>query len=97
MYGLEPYQMLVAGVFIELTLCAEVVAFFPTLFEAQRTQGPVDGFSVLLALQDLINAYSDTRFALAMRREMDIVKSWPHNGSSVPLAKKFFEDLFALE
>jgi len=97
MYRLEPYHMLVVGVFIMLTLCAEVMAFFSMLIEAQRAQGLLDVFAVLLVLQDLVDAYHNTRSALPMRNEMDSVKSRPHNGSSVPLAKKFSEDFFWLE
>ena len=96
-YGLESYQMLASGVSIKSTLCAEVAALFSTLFEARRARGLLDGFAVLLALQDLVDAYHDTRSSLTMHREIDSIKSWPHNGSSTPLAKNFFEDLFARE
>jgi len=92
--------MLAVGVFIESTLCTEVAAFISTLFEACRARGLLDGFAVLLALQDLVDTYHDTRPALTMRCEIDSIKSWPHNGSSVPLAKFFevlFEDLFVRE
>jgi len=97
MYWLEACWMLAVGVFIESTLCAEVAALFSTLFEARRARGLLDGFAVLLALQDLVDAYHDTRSSLTMHREIDSIKSWPHNGSSTPLAKNFFEDLFARE
>ena len=100
-YGLESYQTLASDVSIKSTLCAEVAALFSMLFEAQRARGLLDCFSVLLALQDLVDAYRDTRFALTMRREMDsinfAIKLWPHNGTCLPLARKYFEDLFALK
>jgi len=96
-YGLESYQMLASGVSIKSTLCAEVAALFSMLFDAQRARGLLDGFSVLLALQDVVDAYRNTRFALTMRCEMDSMKLWPHNGTSLPLARKYFEDLFALK
>jgi len=84
-------------VFIESTLCAEVASLFSTLFEACRARGLLDGFPVLQALQDLVDAYCDSRSALTIQWEMDNIKSWPHSGSSVSLARKFFQDLFARE
>jgi len=57
----------------------------------------LDGFPVLLALQDLVDAYRDSRSALTMQREKDNIKSWPHSGSSVALPRKFFHDFFARE
>jgi len=32
-----------------------------------------------------------------MQLEKDNIKSWPHGGSSVALARKFFHDFFARE
>jgi len=97
MFGLLTYQQLAAGIFIESTLCAEVASVFSTLFEARWARGLLDGFPVLQALQDLVDAYRNSRSALTMRREMDNIKLLPHSSSSVALARKFFQDLFVRE
>jgi len=46
---------------------------------------------------DLVDAYRDSRSALTMQREKDNITSWPHSGSSVALAQKFFLNFFARE
>jgi len=56
--------MLAAGVFIESTLCSKVASLFSSLFDIRRKCGLLDGFPVLLALQDLVGAYRDSRSAL---------------------------------
>jgi len=95
MFGLQTYQMLAAGVFIESTLCSEVASLFSSLFNTRRRRGLLDGFPVLLALQDLVDAYRDSRSTLTMQQEKDNITSWPHGGSSVALARQFFLDFFA--
>jgi len=97
MFRLVPYQQFAGVVFIESTLCAKVAALFSSFFEARRAWGLLYGFAVLLALQDLVDAYHVSRSAPTMRRVMDNNKSCHHNGSSVVMAKKFFEELFARE
>jgi hypothetical protein len=78
MFGLQTYQLLAVGVFIESTLCSEVVSLFSTLFEARQARGLLDGFPVLQVIQDLVDTYCDSRSALTIQREMDNIKSWPH-------------------
>jgi len=97
MFGLQVYQMLAAGVFIESTLCSEVASLFSSLFNTRRKRGLLDGFPVLLALQDLVDAYRDSRSAATMEWDKDNIKSWPEGGSSVAMALKFFQDFFARE
>jgi len=97
MFGLQTYQMLAAGVFIESTLCSEMASLFSSWFNIRRKRGLLDGFPVLLALQDLVDAYRDSRSALTMEQERDNITSWPHGGSSVALARQFFLDFFARE
>ena len=87
MFRLHIYQMLAAGVFIESTLCSEVAFLFSSSFDIRWKRGLLDGFLVLLALQDLVDAYRDSRSALTMQREKDNITSWPHGGSSVVLAR----------
>ena len=87
MFGLQTYQLLAAGVFIESTLCSEVASLFSSLFNTCQERGLLDGFPVLLALQDLVDAYRDSISALTMQREKDNITSWPHGGSSVVLAR----------
>jgi len=45
----------------------------------------------------LVDAYRNSRSALTMERERANITSWPHGGSSVVLARKFFHDFFAQE
>jgi len=97
MFGLQTYQLFAVDVFIESTLCCEVVSLFSSLFNTHWERELLDGFPVLLSLQDLVDAYRDSRSALTMQREMDNIKLWPQSGSSVALARKFFQDLFARE
>jgi len=78
MFGLQTHQLLAVGVFIESTLCSEVVSLFSTLFEARQARGLLDGFPVLQVIQDLVDTYCDSRSVLTMQREMDNIKSWPH-------------------
>jgi len=87
--------MLAAGVFIESTLCSEVATLFSSLFNARRKRGMLNGFPVLLALQDLVDAYRDSRSAATMERDKNNIKSWPEGGSSVVMARQFFQDFFA--
>ena len=96
MFRLQTYQMLVTGVFIESTLCSEVASLFSSLFNTHWKRGLLDGFPVLLALQDLVDAYSNSRSALTMQQEKDNITSWPHSGSRVALARKFFHSFFSL-
>jgi len=74
-----------------------VASLFSSLSNTYQERGLLDGFPVLLALQDLVDAYHDSRSALTMQLEKDNIKSWPHGGSSVALARKFFHDFFARE
>jgi len=97
MFGLQTYQMLAVGVFIESMLCREVASLFSSLFNICWKRGLLDGFPVLLALQDLVDAYRDSRSVITMERERDNITSWPHRGSSVVLAQQFFLDFFARE
>jgi len=97
MFGLQTYQILAAGVFIESTLCSEVASLFSSLFNTRWRRGLLDGFPVFLALQDLVDAYRDSRLALTMQREKDNITSWPHGGSSVALARQFFLDFIVRE
>ena len=96
-FGLQTYQMLAAEVFIKSTLCSEVATLFSSLFNTRWRRGLLDGFPVLLALQDLVDAYRDSRSAHTMQQEKDNITSWPHSGSSVALARQFFLDFSALE
>jgi len=66
------------------------------LIANQMKRGLLDGFPVLLALQDLVDAYSNSRSALTMQQEKDNITSWPHSGSRVALARKFFHSFFSL-
>jgi len=77
MFGLQVYQMLAAGVFIESTLCSEVASLFSSLFNGRRKRGLLDGFLVLLALQDLVDAYRDSRSAATMEQDKNNIKLWP--------------------
>jgi len=97
MFGLQVFQMLAAGVFIESTLCPEVAALYSSLFKTRRKRGLLDGFPVLLALQDLVDAYRDSRSAATMERDKNNIKSWPEGGSSVAMARQFFQEFFARE
>jgi len=97
MFGLQTYELLAVGAIVESTLCSEVASVFSSLFYTRRERGLLDGFLVLLALQGLVDAYRDSRSALTMQREKDNIKSWPHGGSSVALAQKFFHNFFARE
>jgi len=74
-----------------------VASLFSSLFDTRWQRGLLDGFLVLLLLQDLVDTYRDSRSALTMQREKDNIKSWPHGGSSVALAQKFFHNFFARE
>jgi len=85
MFGLQTYQLLAVGVFIESTLCSEVVSLFSSLFNNCQERGLLDGFLVLLSLQDLVDVYPDSRSALNIQREMYNIKLWSHGGSSVSL------------
>jgi len=95
MFGLHIYQMLAVGVFIESTLWSEVASLFSSLFNARWNRGLLDGFLVLLALQDLVDVYCDLRSALTMEGEKDNFKLCPHSGYSVALALKFLHHFFA--
>jgi len=75
----------------------KVASLCSSLFNTRRERGVLNGFPVLLLFQDLVDAYRNSRSAITMQREMDNIKSWPHGGSSVALAQKFFQDLFARE
>jgi len=83
MFGLQTYQMFAVGVFIESILCSEEASLFSSLFDTRRKRGLLDGFQVLLALQDLVDAYHDSISALTTQQEKDNITSWPHGGSSV--------------
>ena len=87
MFGLQVHHMLAAGIFIESTLCTEVAALYASLFKTRRKRGLLDGFPVLLALQDLVDAYRDSRSAATMERDKNNIKSWPEGGSSVAMAR----------
>ena len=39
MFGLQTFQLLAAGVFIESTLCSEVASLFSSLFNTRRERG----------------------------------------------------------
>jgi len=67
------------------------------LANTRRKRGLLDGFPVLLALQDLVDAYRDSRSAATMERDKNNIKSWPEGGSSVAMARQFFQDFFARE
>jgi len=97
MFGLQVYQVLAVGIFIESTLCTEVASLYSSLFNTRRKRGLLDGFPVLLALQDLVDAYRDSRSAGTMERDKNNIKSWPEGGSSVAMARQFFQDFFARE
>jgi len=75
MFGLQTYQLLTVGVFIESTLCCEMASLLSSLFDTRWERGLLDGFPVLLSLQDLVDAYRNSRSALTMQREMDNIKS----------------------
>ena len=58
--------------------CSEVTSLFSSLFDMRRKRALLDGFPVLLALQDLVDAYRDSRSALTMERERANITSCPH-------------------
>ena len=68
-----------------------------SLFNTRRKRGMLDGFQVLLALQDLVDAYRDSRSVATMQRDKDNIKSWPDGCSSVAMALNFVQYFFARE